>query len=224
MDMKKFTDRQLDMLSVAYMAILVVVVVAVISLTGSSSEPPALTFTDEEIGLISGADSTMRVLTVDDSLDLKVLRTPCEPLSGSDIASDYYARLAELMVATVTSPEQDGVGIAGPQVGLSRRIIAVQRFDKAGEPFEVYPNAQIDSLYGEQVYGPEGCLSIPGLRGNVLRYPNVIISYTDPEDLVEVSDTVSGYTAIIFQHEIDHLEGILYTDRTDDVTPYERGE
>lgn len=207
------------MLSVVYAAVLIAVVVLVISLTPPESELPALTFDDDEIALIEAADSTMRVLTVVDSVDLAVLRTVCEPLSRSDIASEYYSRLAELMVATVTSPEQDGVGIAASQVGLSRRVVAVQRFDKEGEPFEVYANAQIDSLYGEQVCGPEGCLSIPGLRGNVLRYPNVIISYTDPDSLTEVSDTVSGFTAVIFQHEIDHLAGVLYTDRTDDITP-----
>ena len=63
--------------------------------------------------------------------------------SGKELKSNEYQSLADKMVATVTSPEEDGVGIAGPQVGISRRIVAVQRFDKAGEPFEVYPNIRI---------------------------------------------------------------------------------
>ncbi len=221
--MKKLSDKQLDVMSVVYMVALVLVTVLLITFCGGGKASEAqtvsaMTFSEEEVELISGADSLMRVLTVADSLDLKVLRAVSVDFSEADLQSEHYSALAELMVATVTSPEQDGVGIAAPQVGLNRRVVAVQRFDKEGEPFEVYPNIQIDSLFGQQVYGPEGCLSIPGLRGNVLRYPNVIISYTDPESLAAVKDTVSGYTAVIFQHEVDHLSGILYTDRTNDVT------
>ena len=119
------------------------------------------------------------------------------------------------MVRTVTDPSQDGVGIAGPQVGISRRIVAVQRFDKEDEPFEVYANVRIDSLYGPMAYGQEGCLSVPGMRGTVPRWTSAIISYTDPATLLTVHDTVSGFTAVIFQHETDHLDGILYTDKAD---------
>ena len=86
-----------------------------------------------------------------------------------------------------------------------------------GEPFGVYPNARLDSLWGEKVSGGEGCLSIPGYYGSVRRFPSVIVSYTDPNTLRTVKETVEGFTAVIFQHEIDHLEGILYIDRADSV-------
>ena len=117
------------------------------------------------------------------------------------------------MVATVTSPEQDGVGIAGPQVGLSRNIIAVQRLDKEGEPFEVYPNIRITAFRGEQVLGSEGCLSVPNCRGKVLRWRDIDISYTSPETGKEVTENIKGFTAVIFQHETDHLQGVLYIDK-----------
>jgi peptide deformylase len=100
-------------------------------------------------------------------------------------------------------------------VGLSRRIIAVQRFDKEGEPFEVYPTIRIESLSGDVVSGKEGCLSVPGKRGSVPRHTTVVVSYKDPLTLETIRDTVEGFTAVIFQHEIDHLEGVLYTDRAD---------
>ena len=157
----------------------------------------------------------MRVLTVDTPSDLEILRTPCVDFPDGVLRSGIYRTLAANMVATVTDPGQDGVGIAGPQVGLSRRIVAVQRFDKDGEPFEVYPNIRIESLSGEITHGPEGCLSIPGKRGIVPRYSKLIVSYKDPASLKTVRDTVEGFTAIIFQHEVDHLEGILYTDKAD---------
>lgn len=217
----KIEEKHLDLLSIVFMAAVALVTVLVIMLTGKPAvqEDPQITFTPEESGLVENADSVMRVLTVADSTDLKVLRSMSIDFSAADLRSETYRRLAELMVATVTSPDQDGVGIAAPQVGLNRRVVAVQRFDKEGAPFEVYPNIQVDSLYGEKVLGPEGCLSVPGLRGDVPRYQNIIVSYMDPETLGEVRDTVSGFTAVIFQHETDHLEGILYTDRAENITP-----
>lgn len=93
--------------------------------------------------LIGCDGATMRVLTVYDAADSLVLRKECGTISEKELKSHEYQSLADKMVATVTSPEEDGVGIAGPQVGISRRIVAVQRFDKAGEPFEVYPNIRI---------------------------------------------------------------------------------
>lgn len=128
------------------------------------------------------------------------------------IASPEYRRLEEKMIATVTSPEQDGVGIAGPQVGISRRIVAVQRFDKETEPFEVYPNIRIIERRGEKQDGNEGCLSVPGMKGTVPRYQDISISYTSTRTFKDTTENVKGFTAVIFQHETDHLDGIIYTD------------
>ena len=78
-------------------------------------------------------------------------------------------------------------------------------------------NAHIDSLFGDIGKGPEGCLSVPPMRGLVPRYTDVIVSYVHPETLEPKRDTVHGYTAVIFQHECDHLDGRLYIDRADTV-------
>ena len=223
---------------------------------------------------------TMRVLTIADRADSLLLRDTSRNFSAKALLSEEYAMLCSLMVATVTHPTQDGVGIAGPQVGLNRRIVAVQRFDKEGEPFEVYPNIRIIWASDSLAYGPEGCLSVPDMRGEVLRSQEVIIEYADMERLsgggrgecagcddasgcdgVDGCDgvamdvgsrngisrdglagdgsagdgvasdglagdgsagdgdipmrraTIKGFTAVIFQHETDHLDGILYIDR-----------
>lgn len=178
-------------------------------------------FTQEELSLINGVrpagipEGTMRVLTIEDSLDNAVLRAASTDLSRKALLSDDYKTLERLMVATVTHPSQDGVGIAGPQVGLNRRVVAVQRFDKPGEPFEVYPNIRIIWYSDSLEYGPEGCLSVPNRRGQVLRSREIVIEYADSASRYTstVRDTVQGFTAVIFQHETDHLDGILYTDR-----------
>lgn len=169
-------------------------------------------WSNAERSLIKGEGETMRVLTIYDKADSLVLRTECAEISTKELTSDEYKILAEKMVATVTSPEEDGVGIAGPQVGISRRIVAVQRFDKDGEPFEVYPNIRITGHRGEKKVGPEGCLSIPGKRGNVERYHDIDIAYTSIKTLRDTTESINGFTAVIFQHECDHLDGILYTD------------
>ena len=190
--------------------ITVLCALGLLSCTGQRSDGD---FTFDELALLHTSDSIMRVLTISDSLDLQVLRSQSTDLSEAALLSEDYARLARLMVATVTHPSQDGVGIASPQVGLNRRVVAVQRFDKQGEPFEVYPNISIVWASDSLASGPEGCLSVPDRRGEVLRSQEVVIEYasTDHENgLNMVKDTVKGFTAVIFQHEIDHLDGILY--------------
>ncbi len=170
-------------------------------------------WTKEEKALVEGQGAVLRVLTVENEADLAVLRAKAGAVRPEEVASGFYALLAEKMIATVTSPEQDGVGIAGPQVGISRRIVAVQRFDKEGEPFEVYPDIRITAMRGAMEPGPEGCLSVPGRRGEVLRYRDIDISYISPETLQTVTERVEGFTAVIFQHECDHLDGVLYIDK-----------
>ena len=177
-------------------------------------------FSSGELELLNGTDSIMRVLTVEDSVDYAVLRADSRDFTLEELRSEEVEKLGRRMVATVTHPSQDGVGIAGPQVGLNRRIVAVQRFDKEGEPFEVYANVRIVWKSDSLAYGPEGCLSVPDRRGNVLRSQQIVIEYADLaslshscDDIPMARDTVSGFTAVIFQHEIDHLEGVLYIDR-----------
>ncbi len=150
-------------------------------------------------------------------LDSAILRTPSSEVSAAQLKSGELKELAHQMLRTVTHPSQDGVGIAAPQVGINRRVVWVQRFDKPGEPFECYVNVGLDSLFGEITHGPEGCLSVPPMRGYVPRYSGVVVHYTDLETGAVCRERVEGYTAIIFQHECDHLDGILYIDRADTV-------
>lgn len=170
-------------------------------------------WTAEEQMLIENQPAVMRVLTIDDPADAALLRKTSQGLSAEALTDPLYSELAAKMIATVTSPEQDGVGIAGPQVGVLRRIVAVQRFDKEGEPFEVYPNIRIIARRGEPEPGAEGCLSVPGRRGTVLRWRDIDIRYTAIETGRDTTERVEGFTAVIFQHETDHLDGVLYIDK-----------
>ena len=180
---------------------------------------PRTSWSKEELSTLgSFKNPPVRVLTVNDSADLKILRTPSIDLTEADLSSKEYAKLAEMLKGTVTDSSQAGVGIAAPQVGINRRVIAVQRYDKPGEPFEVYANIKLEYMSSEKAEGPEGCLSIPGVRGTVSRSKEIGIRYgiMDGGHLRDTTERVSGFTAVIFQHEIDHLEGILFTDRIKD--------
>lgn len=166
-----------------------------------------------EIRIINSGKGCMRVLSVDDIYDSVVLRAQSISIPYRALGSSSYRKLCERMLATVKDPRYDGVGIAAPQVGINRRLVAVQRFDKPGEPFELYPNIRILNTRGELVSGPEGCLSVPGRRGEVLRYRDIDIRYTNVRTLRDTVESVSGFTAVIFQHETDHLTGVLYIDK-----------
>ena len=160
----------------------------------------------------SGGEGIMRVLTVDDRSDSLTLRRKSAPMVEGMERADDYETLRRRMLATVQDPENTGVGIAAPQVGILRRMIAVQRFDKPGEPFEIYLNPKIVEYSAETAPGREGCLSIPDRSGEVKRAQRITLRYRD-EQFAERLERISGFTAVIFQHEIDHLDGILYTDR-----------
>lgn len=163
-------------------------------------------------------ESVMRVLQVDNAADLKILKA---------VSTDVDAKEANLQVlidrmyATVRDSASAGVGIAAPQVGLNRNVIWVQRFDKPGEPFEVYLNPKITWRSKLLRKGMEGCLSIADLRGDVLRNYTIRLTYLDRNGKSH-DEMVEGFTAVIFQHETDHLNGILFTDRLkeQEVVPY----
>ena len=185
----------------------------VVSLSMCTTKP---TWTAEEEALITEIpDTKMRLWTVDNETDSIFLRQQCLPLTKEDIASPVFQQLKQRMLLTVTDPENEGVGIAAPQVGISRQLVAVQRMDKEGIPFEFYANPHLAYLSDEKKNGWEGCLSVPGERGEVPRSTWVVVEYNDLSDYTLHRDTVKGFTAVIFQHEIDHLNGTLYIDKAE---------
>ncbi len=189
----------------------VVSLIIAASLSGCSS----LSFTQADMNLI-GSDSTsgiMRLFVIDNPADTLVLRSVSTDLTKEDLQSEYYSILKKRMMATVLDTANTGVGIAAPQVGINKRLIIVQRIDKVGGPYEFYVNPKLLELSKEKSLIREGCLSVPNRSDSVMRSNKVVVSYLDEKSLTEKIDTVGGFSAIIFQHEIDHLEGVLYIDK-----------
>jgi peptide deformylase len=172
-------------------------------------------FTAEERALIgdSAEAGPLRVLKIDDPGDAARLRRKAVPLPVEVLATSVYSVLKARMLDTVRDPRNPGVGIAAPQVGVSRQLIAVERHDRPEPVFEFYVNPRIERSSGAMVFGSEGCLSVPDRSERVGRACAITVSYWDETAGVRQEEEIEGFTAVIFQHEIDHLNGILYIDR-----------
>ncbi|WP_067144657.1 peptide deformylase [Pseudotamlana agarivorans] len=190
-----------------YFFFILLVAFLVVSCSSSHS------FSEEETKLIMSADSLtpMRVYKITNKQDSVLLRTKSKAIKA-DPTDPVIKHFVSRLYATVRDSMSLGVGIAAPQVGVLKQIIWVQRFDKENIPFEVYLNPKITRYSKRKQTVKEGCLSIPN-RSDVLncRSNQIDIEY-DTMDNEHRKETVEKFTAVIFQHEIDHLSGILYLD------------
>lgn len=167
----------------------------------------------EEHQLVTAEASTvpMNLFVINNYSDSLFLRENCRIVDKEVIGSVCIEYFRSRLLATVKDTLNPGVGIAAPQVGVGLRMIYVQRFDKENEPFEVYYNPEINVYSDSTQTGTEGCLSIPGYRGEVERSHSIELSYLDSLGN-EQHEKINNFTAVIFQHEIDHINGMLYYD------------
>ena len=146
------------------------------------------------------------------------LRQPARELTSDELASGQTQRLIDDMIETMR--DAGGAGIAAPQVGELLRI-AVAEVDhnprypyKPPIPLTVFVNPVLEPFDDELVAINEGCLSVPDLRGELDRHVSVRVRYLD-RDGIEHDEVKRGLTAGTFQHEVDHLDGVLFVDRAD---------
>ena len=183
---------------------------------------PPKPLTDMEQDLILSGDTTQLLRVIQDTVaeETRILRALSTDIDPQEALLPLLARRMYLAVTDTLHP---GVGIAAPQVGINRNVIWVQRFDKPGEPLELYLNPKITWRSKLLRKGLEGCLSIPDTMGLVLRNYTIRLTYQDIDGMHH-EEMVEVFTAVIFQHETDHLYGILFTDRLaeQDVNTYHR--
>lgn len=134
------------------------------------------------------------------------LRKPSVDVSADELQEKNLQAFIDDLKETMRSA--DGVGIAAPQVGVHQRIIIVNH---AGKP-QAYVNARIVSKSVRSVDSEEGCLSVPGVFGIVKRSRAVTVEALTREGK-PVTLKLKGFPAIVFQHEIDHTNGILFIDK-----------
>jgi peptide deformylase len=149
-----------------------------------------------------------------------VLRERAREVTREELASPPVQRLIDDMIETMRAA--NGAGLAANQVHETLRIAVVEvragnpRYPyKPPVPLTVIVNPEIEPLDDETAEINEGCLSVPDLRGTVDRFVNVRVRYLD-RDGEEHEDVRRGLTAGTFQHEVDHLDGVLFLDRVRD--------
>lgn len=165
---------------------------------------------EPEIALINQGDINS-ALPIYQTTDKQQQQTLLAVSQDIDPIDKNTATLVNRMKKSLLSTD-GGVGIAAPQVGINRKIIWVQRFDKPNEPLEYFINPVITWKSELQNLGPEGDLSIPEFRGQFYRSKAIQLEYVDLKGQ-KYTEIVEGFTAVIFQHEIDHLFGILISDK-----------
>lgn len=156
-------------------------------------------------------------------------------------AGDPVLRRVAVPVADPTAPEirdlvremeaslaeAGGIGLAAPQIGISQRVIlisvpATRRSDDPDDgplPLTALVNPELTPIGDERALAMEGCLSIPGMRGEVERWLRVRLTAVTPEGRPVVT-VMTGMRARVLQHEVDHLDGVLYLDRMTDFTRF----
>ncbi|MCJ8153822.1 peptide deformylase [Chryseobacterium sp. SSA4.19] len=166
--------------------------------------------TQHEISLINSGDTTS-ALPIYQTTDEHQHETLLSFSTEIDPLDKNTAVLVDRMKQSLLSTD-GGVGIAAPQVGINRKVIWVQRFDKENAPLEYCINPIITWKSELQNLGPEGDLSIPDFRDQFYRSKVIQLEYVDLQGKKH-SEIVEGFTAVIFQHEIDHLSGILISNK-----------
>jgi peptide deformylase len=186
------------------------ILLLIVSLSACAAKrvSPDFAPTERLLAMRAPADKRMDMVENDAEAGDVFLRTKSLPVRPGD---PVVVHLIARMQATVE--DEGGVGIAAPQVGVNRRVVLVKRLDREPDkPVEAYLNPEITVFSEETVVDWEGCLSIPAGFGKVRRAESIEVTYETPAG-ERKTERISGFTARIFQHEIDHLDGVLFIDR-----------
>lgn len=150
------------------------------------------------------------------------LRVPANPFPLDDLGSPAFEALVADMQETLHA--YGGIGLAAPQIDVGLRVVVIEIENtqtRYGEiqhtPFEVYVNPVITPIEPESAGYWEACLSVPGLMGYVERPQHIRVDYVNREGK-PCSIEAHGFLATVFQHEFDHLDGVLYVDRISDLS------
>lgn len=155
------------------------------------------------------------MLKIETWKDNPILRTMCSPIKQNEWKS--YVKLWKEMISYIKNPEHAGVGLAAPQVGITKRIMVcslLKNWDDEVFSTVMMLNPEILEHSDETLCDiEEGCLSLPKTkRWYIARYKNIKLSYYDEKQKQKILK-LSGLASVIVQHEIDHLNGELYIDK-----------
>lgn len=139
-----------------------------------------------------------------------ILRIVAEPVAAADIPNPDFQRFCDDLYESML--DQDGIGLAAPQVYRSQRVVVLQ-IDREQEPMFLI-NPTITPIGADKAFGYEGCLSVPEMRGRVERWLDIRVVALGRSGEQAVFEA-HGWAARVVQHECDHLDGVLYVDRAE---------
>lgn len=152
-----------------------------------------------------------------------VLSSVATPIELDDIDSDEVQTWIDDMIDTMR--DANGAGIAANQIGIPHRMFVIEIGDNPRYPYKpkvpltVVINPEIRFLSDETFVSNEGCLSVPQMRANVDRHVEIAVSYYN-RDGEHIEQEIRGYSACTWQHEYDHLDGILFPNRVTDMQSF----
>ena len=159
----------------------------------------------------------MPKLTIETGEDNEILRSVSDVIKPAELKQ--YRALADSMIKHIKNPDNGGVGLAAPQVGVNKRLIVVslmKTYDDETYRTIAMVNPEIIEHAEHKVKWEEGCLSVPGETSDVERWEWVKVSFVDPEGH-KYAMRLEWLSARIIQHEIDHLDGVLFTDKAENI-------
>ena len=158
----------------------------------------------------------LKILQVNNEEELKTLREISKDVTMEELKSDDFQNFLDDLVFTAKNTEtEEGyriAGLAAIQVGVSKRVFCILNDD---DEFEILINPEIKVINNKQVIGLEACLSIPKIQGNVLRSKKIKVTYIDRNGK-KMKERFTNWESREIQHEYDHLEGVLFTDKSID--------
>lgn len=156
----------------------------------------------------------LKIYTIENKEEEKILREKSVPVKEEQFKdSKFHEFLDNLLYTALNSEEQDNVpagGIAAPQVGENIRVFYTLNYDT--DKWQLFINPKITPIGFSKTSTIEGCLSVPNIEGEVLRYRKVKINYQDKNGKRKTKK-FKDINAIAVQHELDHLEGVLFIDK-----------
>lgn len=160
---------------------------------------------------------SLKILTIKDKKEESILREKSFPVSKEDLKDKEFRIFLDNLLYTATHSEDQGNvaagGIAAIQVGLKKRVFYSLNYDT--DEWELFINPSVEPEGFLRITNVEGCLSVPDFEGKVTRYYKVKVKYQDLNGNW-ITKRYRDINATSIQHELDHLEGILFTDRIEE--------
>jgi len=153
---------------------------------------------------------TLRILTIEDKQDEKILRTKSSPVKEDEFNTKIFNEFLDNLLKTAKESKEPAGGIAANQVGINKNVFYILNYDT--DKWELFINPIVDPEGFAKTSIEESCLSVPNREEKILRYKKVKITYQDRHG-EKKTKKYSDLNAVTIQHEKDHLDGILFIDR-----------